>query len=490
MPLSRGNSFIVKQELLRIMSGFFGCVSKRDCVADVFYGTDYHSHLGTKRAGMAFFDGENFIRSIHSLENSYFRNKFEDDLPRFAGSRLGIGVISDTESQPITLTSHLGRFSVVTIGRIENMDELTQELLDRRINFAELSGSDINASELVAILISLADSYKEGIKIVQQKVKGSCSMMILTEEGIYAVRDKLGRTPVTLGKDSEGYVIATETSSFANLGYAHIGELGPGQASFITPDGQEEIVPAGKRKQICSFMWVYYGYPSSYYEGINVEDSRYRSGCAVALRDDVGDVDLVAGIPDSGIGHAVGYSNCKHLPYKRALVKYTPTWPRSFMPQNQGMRDLVAKMKLIPNEALIRGSRMVLMDDSIVRGTQLKDNIVKLLDAGSREVHIRLACPPLIYPCAFLNFSSSRSNLDLITRRVIKDLEGTEDVSEEILQEYANPETERYANMVEGMRKRIGADTLRFQLLDDLVKAIGLPKEELCTHCWDNSSYF
>ncbi len=472
------------------MSGFFGCVSKRDCVADVFYGTDYHSHLGTKRGGMAFYDGKDFVRTIHSLESAYFRNKFEPDLSRFEGSHLGIGIISDMESQPITLTSHLGRFSLVTIGRIDNIEELTQELLDRRFNFAELSGSKINPTELIAILISLGSTFKEGIELVQQKVKGSCSMMILTTEGIYAARDKYGRTPVMIGRNADGYAIATENSAFANLDYETVGELGPAQTLFVTADGTQEIIPAGKKKQICSFMWVYYGYPSSYYEGVNVEDARYRCGCALALRDaDIRDVDLVAGVPDSGVGHAIGYSNCRHIPYKRAFVKYTPTWPRSFMPQNQNMRDLVAKMKLLPNETFIRDSKMVLLDDSIVRGTQLKDNIVKLVEAGASAIHIRIACPPLVYPCIFLNFSTSRSTFDLFTRRVIKELEGTEDFSEELLQEYADPSTAKHAAMVEEMRKKIGADTLRFQRLDDLVKAIGLPKEDLCTHCWDNSSY-
>ncbi len=473
------------------MSGFFGCVSRRDCVADVFYGTDYHSHLGTKRGGMAFCQDDNFTRSIHSLENAYFRNKFEPDLPKFEGSRMGFGVISDLESQPITLTSHLGRFSVVTIGRIDNIEELTKELLDQRVNFAELSSSQINATELVAILISTGDSFKEGIEIVHNKVKGSCSMMVLTKDGIYASRDKYGRTPVIVGKNTYGFAIATESSAFANLDYITYMELGPGQTMLVTADGLQEVTSAGKKKQVCSFMWVYYGYPSSYYEGVNVEASRYRNGCAMAAADpELTDADLVAGIPDSGIAHAIGFANCKKIPYQRPFVKYTPTWPRSFMPQNQNMRDLVARMKLIPNEALIRDNNMVLCDDSIVRGTQLKDNIVKLAEAGAKAIHIRIACPPLVYPCVFLNFSTSRSTFDLITRRVIKSIEGTEDFSEEMLQEYADPATERYAKMVEAMRKIIGADTLKFQKLEDLVRAIGLPKEELCTHCWDNSSYF
>lgn len=473
------------------MSGFFGCVSRRDCVADVFYGTDYHSHLGTKRGGMAFCQDENFVRSIHSLENAYFRNKFEPELPKFEGSKMGFGVISDMESQPITLTSHLGRFSVVTIGRIDNVEELTRELLDKRVNFAELSASQINATELVAILISSGDSFKEGIELVQRKIKGSCSLMVLTKDGIYASRDKYGRTPVIIGKNTYGFAIATESSAFANLDYVTYAELGPGQTMLVTADGLQEVTPAGKKKQMCAFMWVYYGYPSSYYEGINVEASRYRNGCAMAGNDpDLKGADLVAGIPDSGVAHAIGFSNCKKIPYQRPFVKYTPTWPRSFLPTNQNMRDLVARMKLIPNEALIKGNDMVICDDSIVRGTQLKDNIVKLTEAGAKSIHIRIACPPLVYPCVFLNFSTSRSTFDLITRRVIKSIEGTNEFDDKILAEYADPSTERYARMVEAMRKIIGADTLKFQKLDDLVKAIGLPKEDLCTHCWDSSSYF
>lgn len=472
------------------MSGFFGCISKKDCVADVFYGTDYHSHLGTKRAGMSFFNGELFVRSIHSLENSYFRTKFEPDLDRFIGSKMGIGVISDTESQPITLTSHLGRFSVVTIGRIDNIEEVTEHLLSHKVNFAELSGSAINATELVAIIISRANSYVEGIEEVRRMIKGSCSFLILTEKGLYAARDKYGRTPVVLGKNESGYVAATESSSFTNLDYSLIRDIDANEAVFITADGIEQVIAPGKKKQVCSFMWVYYGYPSSYYEGINVEAARYNCGAALARRDEgeLKDIDYVAGIPDSGIGHAIGYSNEKGSAYKRAFVKYTPTWPRSFMPQNQNMRDLVAKMKLIPNKALTCGANIVFLDDSIVRGTQLKDNVVKLAEAGVKAIHMRIACPPLIYPCNFLNFSSSRSSFDLFTRRVIRDLEHTEEFSDEVLKEYATPGTERYENMVEVMRKHIGLTSLKFMRLEDLVAAIGLPKEQLCTHCWDNSS--
>ena len=471
------------------MSGFFGCISRRDCVLDVFYGTDYHSHLGTKRAGMSFYNGDSFVRSIHSLENGYFRNKFEEELPRFAGSRMGIGVISDSESQPITLTSHLGRFSVVTIGRIDNIDELTQSLLSQRINFAELSDSKINPTELVAILISLGKDFAQGIKVVQERIKGSCTLMVLTEAGLYASRDRLGRTPILIGKNADGYAVATESSAFANLDYTLERELEPAEAVLLTENGISMLLPPGERMQICSFMWVYYGYPSSWYEGVNVESSRYRCGAALARQDDLKEIDFAAGIPDSGIGHAIGYANEKSIHFKRAFVKYTPTWPRSFMPQNQNMRDLVARMKLIPNEALTREANMVLLDDSIVRGTQMKDNIVKLIDAGAKQIHIRIACPPLIYPCPFLNFSTSRSTYDLFTRRVIYALEGSDAISETVLQEYADPASERHARMVEVMCKSIGAHSLKFQHLSNLIHAIGLPKEKLCTHCWDNSSY-
>ena len=471
------------------MSGFFGCASVRDCVDDVFYGTDYHSHLGTRRAGMAFFNGENFVRSIHSLESAYFRNKFENELPRFAGSKVGIGVISDTESQPVTITSHLGRFSVVTIGRIANINELAREMLDNKVHFAELSGSDINATELVAVMISSCSSFEEGIQKVQQKIKGSCSLLLLTNKGIYASRDKFGRTPIVIGKNADGYAIATESSSFPNLDYDFERELGAAEIVFVTSQGITQIQKSGCRKQVCSFLWVYYGYPSSYFEGINVEASRNNNGGALSLNDTDTEIDFVSGVPDSGIGHAVGYSNARKVDYKRAFVKYTPTWPRSFMPANQNMRSLVAKMKIIPNKALIHGKKMAILDDSIVRGTQFKDNIVKLREAGVKEIHIRVACPPLVYPCAFLNFSTSRTTFDLYTRRVIRELEGTENFNEEVIAEYADENSAKHARLIEYMAKQINADSLKFQKLSDLVKAIGLPKEDLCTHCWDNSSY-
>lgn len=471
------------------MSGFFGCVSRLECVNEVFYGTDYHSHLGTKRAGMAFYDGKKFIRSIHSLENGYFRNKFESELPKFGDANMGIGVISDCESQPITITSHLGRYAVATVARIDNIEELTQMLLEKRMHFAELSGSAINATELVAMLIGMGNSIKEGIELVQKSVKGSCSMLVLTDHAIYAARDRFGRTPIIIGKNDKGYVCASESSSFTNLGYSYVRDLGPGEVVQMSADGIREVIPAGCRKQMCSFLWVYYGYPSAFYEGVNVEDSRYRSGAALAKRDNDLEIDFAAGIPDSGVGHAIGYSNEKGIPYKRPFVKYTPTWPRSFMPQNQKMRDLVAKMKLLPNEQFTRDQKVLFIDDSIVRGTQLKDNVVKLLDAGVKEVHMRIACPPLIFPCKFLNFSTSRSTYDLYTRRVIRDMEGTDNLTDEICMQYADPENPKHKEMVEVMRRHLQLTSLKFQRLEDLVAAIGLPKCELCTHCWDNSSY-
>ena len=471
------------------MSGLFGCVSRHECVGDVFYGTDYHSHLGTRRAGMAFYNGEKFVRSIHSLENGYFRNKFEEELPKFANSNMGIGVISDSESQPITITSHLGRFSVATVARIDNIKELTQELLDNKNHFSELSDSDINASELVAILVGKAETFKEGIEYAQSKIKGSCSMLIMTDTVIYAARDRFGRTPIIIGKNDKGYVCASESSSFTNLGYEYVRDIGPGEVVQISADGIRQVTPPGERMQICSFLWVYYGYPSAFYEGINVENARYRSGAAMAKRDADLQLDCAAGIPDSGIAHAIGYANQKGVEYSRPFVKYTPTWPRSFMPQNQKMRDLVAKMKLIPNKELTKDKRIAFLDDSIVRGTQLKDNVVKLIDAGVKEVHMRIACPPLIYPCKFLNFSTSRSNFDLYTRRVIRDMEGTSELSEEILQEYVDCNSAKHKEMVNIMCKNMQLTSLKFQRLEDLVAAIGLPKCKLCTHCWDNSSY-
>jgi amidophosphoribosyltransferase len=467
------------------MGGLFGTISKSDCVNDLFYGTDYNSHLGTKRGGLAVLNKTGFKRAIHNLENSYFRTKFEPDLPDFKGNS-GIGVISDTESQPILISSHLGEFAIVTVSKIVNIEELTQRALSQRRHFSETSSGGTNPSELIAMLIDEEESFEKGIENVYQKVKGSCSMLLLTKKGIFAARDKLGRTPLVVGKKEGAYAISSESSSFSNLGYEIHRDMGAGEILLITSEGFEQRKKPYPRMQICAFLWVYYGYPSSEYENINVEECRYRCGAALAKNDDI-KADFVSGIPDSGIAHAIGYANEKRIPYKRAYVKYTPTWPRSFMPQNQETRDLVAKMKLIPVKSIIKNKRIVFCDDSIVRGTQFKDNVEILFEYGASEIHIRPACPTLIYPCMFLNFSTSRTTLDMAGRKAIKELEGSEDKN---LDEYATSGTDRYQNMIEKIREKLGVSTLQYQKLDDLVDAIGLPKEKLCTHCWDASSYF
>ncbi|MBE9485504.1 MAG: amidophosphoribosyltransferase, partial [Bacteroidetes bacterium] len=461
------------------MGGLFGTISKNDCVTDLYYGTDYHSHLGTKKGGMAVVNDIGIKRGIHNLENSYFRTKFESELKEFSG-RSGIGVISDFEAQPIIIKSHLGEFAIVTVSKIINIEELTQRALDRHRTFSEVSPDGTNATELVAMLICEEESIEKGIENVYDKVKGSCSMLILGTKGVYAARDKLGRTTISLAEKEGAYAFASETSSFTNLGFETEHHLGPGEIILATAEGWEQIKKPYDKMQICAFLWVYYGYPSSCYEDINVEDCRYRCGAALARKDKV-KADFVSGIPDSGIAHAVGYSNQKQIPYKRAYVKYTPTWPRSFMPQNQEVRDLVARMKLIPVKKLIEGKKIVFCDDSIVRGTQFKDNVGILYKYGAKEIHVRPACPTLIFPCEFLNFSRSRSTLDLAGRRAIQDLEGVDDKH---LDEYATPGTDRYHAMIEKIRERIGVTTLQYQELDDLVEAIGLPKERLCTHCW------
>ncbi len=468
------------------MSGFFGKISKTDCVPEVFYGTDYHSHLGTKRAGMAFWNEEKgFQRAIHSLEDGYFRNKFENDLPKFSGNS-GIGIISDTEAQPIVVSSHLGKFAIVTVSKIANADELEVEFLKKHKHFSETSQGSVNPTELVATLITEGKDFVSGIENVYGSIKGSCSILILTGKEIIAARDKLGRTPVIIGKNENGYALTSETCAFANFDISDEVYIGPGEVVRVTADGIEQLRKPNEKMQVCSFLWVYYGYPPSFYEDINVDMCRYKCGAALAKNDDV-EADFVAGIPDSGVGHAMGYSNERKIPLMRPIAKYTPTWPRSFMPQNQEMRDLVAKMKLIPNKALIKGKRGVFLDDSIVRGTQLKDNTKDLHDEGIEEVHMRIACPPLTYPCEFLNFSRSRSTAELATRKAIIKLEGTEDVD---LSKYSDATSEEYKNMVEEIRKELGLTSLKFQKLDDLVEAIGLPREKLCTHCWDGSSYF
>jgi amidophosphoribosyltransferase len=469
------------------MSGFFGSILKDDCVADVFYGTDYHSHLGTKRAGMAFYsDEKGFQRAIHSLEDGYFRNKFEGDIAGFKGN-IGIGVISDTEAQPILVTSHLGKYAVATVSKILNIDELEERFMTMRRTFAETSQGSVNPTELVAMLIAEGEDFASGIENVYNRVKGSCSILILNENGIIAARDRLGRTPIIIGKktDGDGFAVSFETCAFPNLNYEIEKYLGPGEIISLSADGYKQLRQPNEQMQVCSFLWVYYGYPPSFYEGINVDECRYKCGAALAKNDDI-DADFVAGIPDSGVGHAMGYGNEKGIPQKRPYSKYTPTWPRSFMPQNQTMRDLVAKMKLIPNKAIIKDKRGVFLDDSIVRGTQLKDNVKDLHEAGIAEVHMRIACPPLTYPCEFLNFSRSRSNLDLATHKAVEQLEGQANMD---MREYSDHNNPKYHAMVEQIRKNLDLTTLKFQRLDDLVEAIGLPKEKLCTHCWDGSSY-
>jgi amidophosphoribosyltransferase len=468
------------------MSGFFGAVSKNDCVFDVFYGTDYHSHLGTRRAGLAYYSKERgFQRSIHNIDDGYFRNKFENDVKGFSGNS-GIGVISDTEAQPIMVTSHIGRFAVATVGKIVNIKEIEDYFLKQRRTFTEISDGSVNPTEVVTMLIAEGENIESGIEIVYEKVIGSCSMIILTEDGIIAARDKLGRTPVIIGKKEGAYAVAFESCAFSNLDYKLEKFIGPGEVVKVTADGYMQLRKPNDKMQVCGFLWVYFGYPPSFYEGINVDECRYRCGAALARRDNT-DADFVTGIPDSGVGHAMGYSNERQIPFKRPYSKYTPTWPRSFMPQSQDMRDLVAKMKLLPNTSLIKGGRGIFLDDSIVRGTQLKDNVRDLYAAGIKEIHMRIACPPLTYPCEFLNFSRSRSHLDLAARKAVRTLEGTEDIN---MQEYSDTKNGKYAEMVEQIRKSLNFTSLIYQKLDDLVDAIGLPKEKLCTHCWDGSSYY
>ena len=467
------------------MGGFFGVASKNDCVNDLFYGTDYHSHLGTRRGGLAVSNAHGYQRSIHNIENDYFRSKFEPDLPDLQGN-CGIGIISDHDAQPLIIGSHLGTFAIVTVGKIQNIEVLAQKASGRKLHFSEMSGGEINPTELVAMLITEEDSFEAGIQNAQQVIQGSCSMLVLTPKGIYAARDRLGRTPVIIGKKQDAYAASSETCAFANLDYEIAHFLGPGEIVLISAEGYEQRKTPGNVMQVCSFLWVYYGYPASNYEGINVESVRYRCGAALA-RNDAVSIDCVAGIPDSGTGHAIGYANERGIPYMRPFVKYTPTWPRSFMPQNQTRRDLVARMKLIPIQSLIEGKRILFCEDSIVRGTQLKDKVQTLYVAGAKEVHMRPACPTLIYPCEFLNFSASRSTMDLIGRQAVRELEGSEDAH---LDQYAVAGTDRHTAMVKAIEKNLGLSSLKYQRLEDLIEAIGLPKHRLCTHCWDGSSFF
>ncbi len=468
------------------MGGFFGVTRRGDCVSDLFYGTDYHSHLGTRRGGMAVYDGKGrIVRSIHDITNAQFRSKFDDDLASFSG-RTGIGIISDFEDQPLLISSQLGRFAIATVGKINNIDELTGRLLRNRFAHFSETGDDSepNPTELVAALISEHGNFTEGIRHAQNVIDGSCSILVLHENTIYAARDLYGRTPVIIGeKAGEGFAVTMETTAFPNLGYELKHELGPGEIVEMTADKLVQKREPQSEMQICSFLWVYYGYPSSCYEGINTETVRYANGALIAENDDV-EVDSICGIPDSGIAHAIGYSNRCKVPYQRSFVKYTPTWPRSFMPQNQTVRNLVAKMKLIPVEQQIRGKRLLFCDDSIVRGTQLKDTVVRLYEANAKEVHMRSSCPPLVFGCKFLNFSRSRSEMDLAARRAIEKLEGGAP-TDEALARYLRHGSPEYLKMVEEIRRELNLSTLKFQSLDNLVKAIGLPKEKLCTYCWD-----
>lgn len=468
------------------MGGFFGTVSKKSCKTDLFYGTDYNSHLGTKRAGMATFDPQNgFTRSIHNLERTYFRTKFESELDKFSGNA-GIGVISDTDPQPIIFNSHLGKFAIVTVAKIANIDELEKSLLDENHHFAEMSLGKTNQTELVALLITQGKNFTDGIENVFNRIKGSCSMLILTENGIIAARDKLGRTPIVIGKKDGAYAAASESTCFPNLGYQIDRYLGPGEIIQITADGITQLRKPGEEMQICSFLWVYYGFPTSCYEGINVEAVRFACGAKMGQEDD-SEVDCTCGIPDSGVGMALGYAEGKGIPYHRAIAKYTPTWPRSFTPSDQSMRSLVAKMKLIPNRAMLEGKRLLFCDDSIVRGTQLRDNVKVLYEYGAKEVHIRIACPPLIYVCPFVGFTASKSAMELITRRIINRLEGNPDKN---LEKYATTDSPEYKRMVEEIRKEFGLDSLKFNKIETLIEAIGLPKCKVCTHCFDGSSHF
>ncbi|MBN1978281.1 MAG: amidophosphoribosyltransferase [Anaerolineae bacterium] len=462
------------------MGGLFGVVSKEDSVLDLFYGTDYHSHLGTRRGGMAVWN-KGLTRSIHSIENAQFRTRFEDDLQKMAGP-MGIGCISDTDSQPLIVRSHLGDFAIATVGRINNARQLIDEAFSRHTaHFTEVSSGEVSPTELTATLIAQEATFEDGIRKAQEAIDGSCSLLLLTSQGIYAARDRLGRTPLAIGEKNGAYCITMETCAFPNLDYRLQRQLGPGEIVLITPDGIEQLAAPGNTLRICAFLWVYYGYPSSSYEGINVEVMRYRSGAALARNDNV-EVDIVAGIPDSGIAHAIGYANEAKIPYTRPFVKYTPTWPRSFMPQEQDIRDLVARMKLIPIRDLIQGKRILFCEDSIVRGTQLHETIQWLYDDGAKEVHMRPACPPLIYGCRFLNFSRSRSELDLAGRQAIQEIEGVDDPP---IAEYADSASEKYHTMVDRIRHRLALTSLRYQTLPDMLGAIGLPKEKVCTYCWD-----
>ena len=467
------------------MGGFFGTVSEKPCVSDLFYGTDYQSHLGTRRGGLATYSEEcGFLRSIHNLENKYFRSCFEDELDKFQGNS-GIGVISDQDAQPMLMNSHLGRFALVTVSKINNMEQLAEQLLQENMHLSEFSSGRINPTELVSLLIIKGKDFVDGIENVFRNIKGSCSMLLLTENGIIAARDTWGRTPIVVGKKDGAMAVTSESSAFPNLDYETTHFLGPGEIVRIHADRMETLRKPNKRMQICSFLWVYYGFPTSEYEGRNVEDVRNECGRKMGHEDQT-KVDYACGIPDSGVGMAVGYAEGHGCPYARAIAKYTPTWPRSFTPSNQERRRLVAKMKLIPNQSILEGKKMLFCDDSIVRGSQLRDNVKDLFTLGAKEVHMRIACPPLIYSCPFVAFTASKSDLELITRRIIKEFEGDDSKN---LEDYVKTDSPKYNKMVEEIRRQLGLTSLKFSKLETLIEAIGLRKEDVCTHCFDGSSF-
>lgn len=469
------------------MGGIFGVISKRDCVLDLFFGIDYHSHLGTKRGGMVVYGEDGFNRAIHNIENSPFRTKFERDVNEMKGNS-GIGCISDNEPQPLIVRSHLGSFAITTVGQIANKDELLEMTYSKGTpQFLEMSGGSVNQTELVAAIINQEDDIVKGIRLAQSVIQGSMSMLILTDKGMYAARDKMGRTPIIIGHKEDGFCASFESFAYLNLGYSDYKNLGPAEIVFITPEEVTTVSPAAQDMKICTFLWIYYGYPTSCYEGINVENMRYRCGEKLAERDMAdGNVkpDIVAGVPDSGIAHAIGYANKSGIPFARPFIKYTPTWPRSFMPPNQMQRNLIAKMKLIPVEELIHDKSLLLIDDSIVRGTQLRETTEFLYNSGAKEVHIRPACPPIMFGCKYLNFSRSTSELDLIARRVIRKREG-DDVSDEVLADYADPESQNYKEMIDEICKELNFTSLRFHRLDDMIESVGLPECQLCTYCWN-----
>ena len=465
------------------MGGFFGVASKEDCVFDLYFGTDYHSHLGTRRAGMVVYGKEKgFDRAIHNIENAPFRTKFDKDFNEMEGN-IGIGCISDFEPQPLMVRSHHGTYAIATVGRINNAAKLTEELLSKgHAHFLEMSGGDLNATELVAYLVDQKDHLVEGIRSAQEVIDGSMTMLVMTAKGIYAARDLHGRTPVSVGRKEGSWCVSFESFAYLNLGYEFQRELGPGEIAVVTPEGIHTLMQPGKEMKICTFLWVYYGYPTSSYEGISVEKMRYNCGALLAERDNV-KPDTVAGVPDSGTAHAIGYANKSGIPFSRPFVKYTPTWPRSFMPAMQSQRNLIAKMKLIPVKDLIRGKSLLMIDDSIVRGTQLRETTEFLYHSGAREVHIRPACPPIMFGCKYLNFSRSTSEMDLIARRVLKEME--QEGRKIDLKDYVNPDTAEYGEMVERIGKRLNFTSLRYHRLDDMIASVGIDREKLCTYCWD-----